>query len=97
MDILFLENDINIIVQEFPYKCKAICGISAESDTVGRSVKAQMKYANKIGAKYSLIIGDEEVKNDLASLKCMDTGEIQEVKLSELEKYLQKIDKVLEL
>lgn len=73
------------------------CGISAESDTVGRSVKAQMKYANKIGAKYSLIIGDEEVKNDLASLKCMDTGEIQEVKLSELEKYLQKIDKVLEL
>jgi len=59
-------------------------GIKAESDSVGRSVKAQMKYANKIGAKYSVVLGDNEISEDSASLKNMDTGEQEQVKVSEL-------------
>ena len=35
-------------------------GFAAESDLIGRSLKAQMKYADKIGAKYSMVIGDNE-------------------------------------
>ena len=68
-------------------------GITAECDTVGRSVKAQMKYANKIGAKYSVIIGDDEVDNDMVSLKNMETGETEEIKLSALEDKLKEIFK----
>lgn len=34
-------------------------GVAAECDTVGRSLKAQMKYADKIGARYTLVVGDD--------------------------------------
>ncbi len=63
-------------------------GIKAECDTVGRSVKAQMKYANKIGAKYSAIIGDTEIEEDRVSLKNMEEGNVQEIKLSEILNYI---------
>jgi len=57
-------------------------GVYAENDLLSRSVKAQMKYANKIGAKYSMILGDDEVSRNTASLKNMDSGEEVEVQLS---------------
>lgn len=44
-------------------------GVSAEYDVVGRSVKAQMKYANKLGAKYTMILGGDEIQNGSAVLK----------------------------
>lgn len=59
-------------------------GIKAECDSVGRSVKAQMKYANKIGALYSVILGDNEIDQDSVKLKNMETGEEEAVKVSEL-------------
>ncbi len=59
-------------------------GIKAESDSVGRSVKAQMKYANKIGAEYSVVLGDNEIAEDSVALKNMGTGEQEQVKVSEL-------------
>ena len=46
-------------------------GIYAECDIVGRSLKAQMKYANKLSAKYTLIIGDSEVESGVAPLRNM--------------------------
>lgn len=59
-------------------------GIKAECDSVGRSVKAQMKYANKTGAAYSVILGDIEIAEDSVKLKNMETGEEEPVKVSEL-------------
>ena len=56
-------------------------GIYAECDAVGRSLKAQMKYANKIGAEYTLIIGDSEVECGVAQLRNMQSGEQSEVSL----------------
>ena len=56
-------------------------GISAQFDVVGRSVKAQMKYASKINAQYSMVIGDSEIENNKAMLKNMDTGDMAEVEL----------------
>ncbi len=55
----------------------------AECDIVGRSLRAQMKYADKIGAKFSMVIGDDEIKNNKAILKNMETGEKTEVPLDE--------------
>ena len=40
-----------------------------------RSAKAQMKYANKIGAKFVIIIGEDELKTNSLILKNMQTGE----------------------
>ena len=56
-------------------------GAYAECDIVGRSLKAQMKYANKIGAKYTLIIGDTEIDAGKAQLRNMENGEQSEVEI----------------
>ena len=56
-------------------------GKYAECDIVGRSLKAQMKYANKIGAEYTLIIGDSEIDAGAAQLKNMADGTQTEVAL----------------
>ena len=56
-------------------------GKYVECDIVGRSLKAQMKYANKIGAEYTLIIGDSEIDAGVAQLKNMADGEQTEVSL----------------
>ena len=57
-------------------------GRYVECDIVGRSLKAQMKYANKIGAKYTLIIGDSEIDAGVAQLKNMTDGSQTEVQLN---------------
>ena len=56
-------------------------GVYCECDIVGRSLKAQMKYANKIGAEYTLIMGENEVDAGVAQLRNMQNGEQREVKL----------------
>lgn len=59
-------------------------GIIVETDYMDRSVKAQMKYANKIGAKKTVIIGGDELANNLARVKDMETGEQVEVALDQI-------------
>lgn len=59
-------------------------GVIVETDYMDRSVKAQMKYANKIGAKKTVIIGSEELENNLAHVKDMETGEQVEVALDKI-------------
>ncbi len=50
-------------------------GVAADFDVMGRSLKSQMKYADKIGAKYVLMLGDNEIASGKAELKNMQTGE----------------------
>ena len=57
-------------------------GMYAECDIVGRSLKAQMKYANKIGAKYTLILGDSEVDAGVAPLRNMSDSTQADVALN---------------
>lgn len=56
------------------------CWISADCDLCGRGLKAQMKYADRIGAKYTMVLGDNELEAGKAELKNMKTGE--KVKIS---------------
>ncbi len=58
-------------------------GYHAECDLMGRGVKAQMKYANKIGAAFSVILGDNELADGKARLKNMRTGEETEITLGD--------------
>ncbi|NLL97370.1 MAG: histidine--tRNA ligase [Clostridiaceae bacterium] len=53
-------------------------------DIMGRSVKAQMKYADKLGARYSLILGDTEIETNKARLKDMVNGETKDISLDTL-------------
>ncbi len=56
-------------------------GYSVVYDLNGRSLRAQMKYADKINAKYNVVIGDNEVDTKSAVLKDMATGEQSNISL----------------
>ena len=58
-------------------------GFKVEYDIVGRGLKAQMKYADKINAKFSMVLGDNEIESGSAKLKNMKTGEQTEISLGE--------------
>ena len=56
---------------------------TVETDVVGRGLRAQMKYADKIGAKYSMVLGDNELEQKKAVVKNMNTGKQTTVRLGE--------------
>lgn len=64
-------------------------GLVVETDYMDRSVKAQMKYANKIGAKNTLIIGEDELAKNRANIKNMETGESTEVAFDEITNFFK--------
>ena len=59
-------------------------GVYAECDVAGRGLKAQMKYADKIGAKYTLILGDDELAAGKAQLRSMADSEQSEIALCDV-------------
>jgi len=59
------------------------CGLIAETDIVGRGLRAQMKYADKIGAKFSMVLGDNEIEQGKAVVKNMSSGEQTEIVLDD--------------
>ena len=65
-------------------------GISVEIDISDRSFKGQLKYANKIGAKYMLVIGDDEIDTNNAKLKNMATGEETPIALDKIAEFFIK-------
>lgn len=66
-------------------------GLAAEFDTVGRSVKAQMKYADKIGALYTMVLGGDEISSGKAKLKNMADGTVSEIELNDFTDNFQSI------
>ena len=59
-------------------------GVYAECDVTGRGLKAQMKYADKIGAKYTLILGDDELSSGKAQLRSMADSTQTEIALADV-------------
>ena len=59
-------------------------GIKAETDLMGRGLKPQMKYSDKLGAKYTLVLGDSEIETGDIRLKNMETGEQTDWKLDNI-------------
>ena len=56
-------------------------GVSALTDLEARSVKAQMKYANKKNAMFTMVLGPDEISGRRATVKNMDNGETTEISL----------------
>lgn len=59
-------------------------GISADKDYLNRGIKPQFKYANKLNAKYTVVIGDNEIEKNIVSLKDMESGDQKEVSIDNL-------------
>ena len=59
-------------------------GLSAAMDFAGRSMKAQMKQANKLGARYALILGDDEIAEGVVMLRSMSDSQQEKVALAEV-------------
>lgn len=66
------------------------CGIKAETDLMNRSVKAQMKYANKIGVEYVVVLGDSELESGVVEIKDMANSSSDQIKIDEIIAYLNK-------
>jgi histidyl-tRNA synthetase len=73
--------DLEITKQLFNLRSQ---GFSAERDYLGRKMKAQMKSADRMSARYTAILGEDELNNGVIALKSMATGEQRTVKLEEL-------------
>ena len=66
-------------------------GISCQRDYMGRSLKAQMKYADKLSAEFTIVLGDDELDSGQASLRRMADGQEFPVRLDEVAQQLRQI------
>ena len=65
-------------------------GITAEMDTLARNIKGQFKYADRLNARYTLVIGDNELEKGVVSLKDMVKSEQREIKIEDIYKEITK-------
>ena len=65
-------------------------GVSAEFDHAARSVKAQFKYAGKIGARYVVVIGSNELESGEYTVKNMSDSSSETVKAENAGAYLKE-------
>ncbi|HGN7349753.1 TPA: histidine--tRNA ligase [Staphylococcus aureus] len=65
-------------------------GIKADKDYLQRKIKGQMKQADRLGAKFTIVIGDQELENNKIDVKNMTTGESETIELDALVEYFKK-------
>ncbi len=74
--------------QEIVY-CLRKSGVAVDTDHMERGLRASMKYADKLGAQYTVVLGDNEIESNEVSVKNMATGESETVKIDDLADYLK--------
>ena len=62
-------------------------------ETLRRSLKAQLREANRQNSRFAVIIGEEEVQNQTAQVRNMETSEQVAVSFGEIQNYFSKIFK----
>ncbi len=89
--IAYIGDEANIFATKLVENLRE-ADIFVEKDITGKSLKAQLKYADKKNSKYIIIIGDDELKNGEAKIKEMISGKEENIKLEvdEIKKYLNK-------
>lgn len=65
-------------------------GIAAEMDTLARNIKGQFKYADRLNAKYTLVIGENELEKGVVSIKDMTKSQQREIKIEDIFKEIIK-------
>ncbi|CQR46941.1 Histidine--tRNA ligase [Paraliobacillus sp. PM-2] len=66
-------------------------GIQVDKDYQGKKFKAQFKTADRLNAKYVLILGEEELANNVVNVKDMATGEQKQIRIADIETTLEKL------
>lgn len=66
-------------------------GLAVDTDHLERSMKAQFKFADKKNAKFTIVLGSNEIENNLARLKNMETGEQVDVALTDIEGIVNRV------
>lgn len=66
-------------------------GFEVQTDICNKGLKAQMKFADKIGAKFSMVLGDNELQNNKAVIKNMATGDTSEAALDNISDKLSSL------
>ena len=88
--------DVFVISQsgEYVAECMRIVqalrsgGVSAETDYTGRSLKAQFRYADKLRARYAMVIGSSEAESGVAEIKRLDDGTAEKISISDTVNYI---------
>lgn len=65
-------------------------GVIAEMDTLARNIKGQFKYADRLGARYTLVIGEDELAKGVVSLKDMSRSEQREISIDKIYDEIKK-------
>ncbi|MDU4687053.1 MAG: His/Gly/Thr/Pro-type tRNA ligase C-terminal domain-containing protein, partial [Staphylococcus sp.] len=65
-------------------------GVKADKDYLNRKIKGQMKQADRLNAKYTIVIGDQELDNNKIDVKEMSTGETKTIQLDEVVSFFNK-------
>jgi len=85
-----LGNEMKIPAFTLAQQLRAL-NVKADSDLAGRSLKAQFKFADKIGAKYVVIVGGDEYERGVVKLRNMETKEEQEIPLEKAAEGIKEI------
>ena len=96
-----VQNNIKIFVVGLGSKARTVVAkltkelrqenLSCEYDMLRRSMKSQMREANKLGAKYVIIIGENELQQNQAELKDLTTGNQEKVGLDSIVKHMSSL------
>lgn len=62
-------------------------GVSCEKDHIGRSLKSQFKYSDKLNSKHTIVLGEDEIKNNVVTVKDMANSTQIQIKLEEIVNY----------
>ena len=94
-----VEQKVDVYVAPLGEKAKDVCfklthslrsaGLTVETDYLSRSMKAQMKAADKAGARFTVIIGDDELAKGEAVVRTMDTSSQETIPLEEVINYVK--------
>ena len=66
-------------------------GISCEKDHVGKSIKAQFKYADKLNSRFTIVLGDDEINNQIVTVKDMSNSTQIQIKLDDIVNYFKNL------
>ena len=89
ISVSFIGDKARLYALDLVHKLRA-GGVSAIIDTLNRNLKGQMKYANKLNARYSVVIGENEIEKGIVTLKNMHSGEQKEINAIDITKEIEK-------
>lgn len=90
--LIRIDNELESFLSELAGKLRKE-NLFVDFDYLQRSVKAQMREANKLNAKYVLFIGGDEYKQGLMNLKNMSTGEEEKISIAQIREFVAKLHK----